>query len=90
VTAQLACLVVETEDADAHGYEPVLADGRAVGYVSSGGFGHVVGESIALAYLPVEHAEPGTRLEVELLGERRPAEVVREPLYDPANERLRA
>ena len=57
----LACLAVETEDADPHGYEPVRADGTPIGYVASGGYGHVVEQSIALAYLPVEHAEPGTR-----------------------------
>jgi dimethylglycine dehydrogenase len=56
--------------------------------VASGGYGHVVEQSIAFAYLPVECAEPGTRLEVEILGERRAATVVPQPLYDPHNERL--
>jgi dimethylglycine dehydrogenase len=88
VTQRLVCLAVDTPDADAHGYEPVVADGASIGYVASGGYGHVVEQSIALAYLPIEHAEPGTPLAVELLGECRPATVVREPLYDPANERL--
>ena len=46
------------------------------------------GTAIALAYLPVAQAEPGTALAVTILGERRPARVVAEPLYDPANERL--
>ena len=59
-----------------------------LGYVTSGGFGHTVGTAIALAYLPVAHAEPGTELAVAILGERRPARVVAEPLYDPANEKL--
>ena len=39
------------------------ADGTPIGYVAAGGYGHVVEQSIALAYLPVEHAEPGTRLD---------------------------
>jgi dimethylglycine dehydrogenase len=89
VERTLACLVVDTDDADAHGYEPVYAGDRLAGYVTSGGYGHTVGVSIALSYLPVELAAPGTRLEVELLGERRPARVARQPLYDPSNERLR-
>jgi glycine cleavage system aminomethyltransferase T len=88
VSRRLACLVVDTPDADAHGYEPVFADGGSIGYVASGGYGHAVEKSIALAYLPVEHAEPGTPVTVELLGERRPATVVQAPLYDPANVRL--
>ena len=71
VRRTLACLTVETEDADPHGYEPVRMDGTPIGYVAAGGYGHVVEQSIALAYLPVEHAEPGTRLTVDILGEPR-------------------
>jgi dimethylglycine dehydrogenase len=56
--------------------------------VTSGGFGHTDGSAIALAYLPASFADPGTELAVEILGERRPARVVAEPLYDPRNERL--
>jgi dimethylglycine dehydrogenase len=46
--------------------------------------------SIALAYVRTDLSAPGTQLEVEILGERRPAVVAREPLYDPGNLRLRA
>ena len=88
VRRTLACLTVQTEDADPHGNEPVRADGKPIGYVAAGGYGHVVEQSIALAYLPVEHAEPGTRLTVDILGEPRPAVVVPQPIYDPQNHRL--
>ena len=87
----LSCLVVDADGADAHGYEPVYAGAeRPVAYVSSGGYGHVVERSIALAYLPAAHAAVGTELEVGILGERRPAVVAEQPLYDPLNERLRS
>lgn len=87
----LSCLVVDDAGADAHGHEPVYAGGPTpVAYVSSGGYGHTVGASIALAYLLPEHATVGTELEVELLGERRPATVTAQPLYDPAGQRLRS
>jgi dimethylglycine dehydrogenase len=86
---ELSCLVVGGADHDCHGYEPVYdGAGPPIAYVASGGFGHLVGKSIALSYLPVEQAAPGTALSVELLGERYPARVVEQPLYDPANERL--
>jgi glycine cleavage system aminomethyltransferase T len=49
-----------------------------------------VGASIAYAYLPVELAVPGTRSEVEVFGERVPATVSEEPLWDPKGERIRA
>jgi len=84
----LACVVIDAADADAHAYEPVLADGRTIGYVASGGYGHRVEKSIAFSYLPTAYLEPGTQLEIMILGERRPALVVDQPLYDPKNERL--
>jgi dimethylglycine dehydrogenase len=85
----LSCLVIDAEQADAHGHEPVYAhDGRPIAYVASGGFGHTIGQSIALAYLPREHAAVGTRLEVAILGERQAARVADQPLYDRAGERL--
>jgi len=84
----LACLVMDATDADAHGFEPIFADGKPIAYVASGGYGHTTQKSIAFSYLPVEFATPGTQLEIGILGDRRPAEVVEGPLYDPKNERL--
>ena len=52
--------------------------------------GHAVGQSLAFAYVHPASAAPGTALEVEILGERRPARVLESPAYDPKNERLRA
>ncbi len=85
----LSCIVVDDDGADAHGHEPVFAGhDRPIAYVASGGYGHTLGVSIALSYLPAEHSRIGTELEVEILGDRRPARVVAQPLYDPENERL--
>jgi len=56
---------------------------------SSGGYGHRVGKSIALGYIPPEFAAPGTKLEVEVLGKKLPAEVVSMPMYDPENQRMK-
>ena len=85
---ELACLVVDADDADCHGFEPVFDRADPIAYVASGGYGHTVEQSIALAYLPVAKAVPGTELEIGVLGERRRATVVEQPLYDPSNERL--
>jgi dimethylglycine dehydrogenase len=84
----LACLVVDAVEADPHGYEPILAGDETIGYVAAGGYGHRVEKTIALAYLPTAYLEPGTGLEVGILGARRSARVVEQPLYDPGNERL--
>jgi glycine cleavage system aminomethyltransferase T len=88
---KLVSLVLEDPRSIALGSEPVrAADGAIVGRVTSGGFGYAVGSSIALAYVPLASAEPGTQLEVDIFGEWVPAEVRAEPLYDPKGERVRA
>ena len=83
-------LLVEARDADAAPVSIVYRRGEAVGLVTSGGFGHRLGHSIALAYVRTDLTAPGTALEVEILGERCRAVVAREPLYDPDNLRLRS
>jgi glycine cleavage system aminomethyltransferase T/glycine/D-amino acid oxidase-like deaminating enzyme len=85
----LSCLVLTDPRAVALGSEPVRVEGAAVGRVTSGGYGYTVERSIAYAYLPAESAEPGQPVEVEIFGEWVAGEVVAEPLFDPAGERIR-
>src|SRR5690242_6482645 len=88
---RLVCLTLEDSRSIALGSEPVRTDtGEIVGRVTSGGFGYAVGASIAYAYVPVAHAEPGMRMAVDIFGEWVPAEIRAEPLYDPKGERVRA
>ena len=90
VPRQLVCLVCQAEDADPWGYNPIFNGDEIVGMTSSGGYGHRTDKSIALGYVPPALAAPGTRLEVEVLGQKLAAEVVAMPLYDPKNERMKA
>ncbi len=83
-------LIVEARAADAAAVSMVHRGKEVVGLVTSGGYGYRLRKSIALAYVRTDLAQPGTELEVEVLGERRPALVGCEPLYDPQNARLRA
>ncbi len=87
---RLATFVVDAQDADAWGDEPIWKDGKVVGFVTSGGYAHYSGKSVALGLVPREMIEPETRVEIEILGERRPARLVTEPLLDPQGERMRA
>jgi dimethylglycine dehydrogenase len=89
-TRRLVTLVVDAADADASGDEPVWHDGAVVGWVTSGGYGHCVAKSIALAYVPAALAGETRGFEVEMLGERRPAERAPRPLYDPSGARMRS
>jgi 4-methylaminobutanoate oxidase (formaldehyde-forming) len=89
---RLRCLTLADPTAIAIGNEPIRTQdgGRVVGWVTSGGYGYSVGKSIAYGYLPVEQAAFGTPLDIEIVGERIPAEVAREPLWDPKGERIKA
>lgn len=90
IPLKLVCLAIEAEDADAHGYNPIYHNGEKVGMTSSGGYGHRTRTSIALGYVKPESAEAGTKMEVEILGVKRPAEVVSMPIYDPKNEKMKS
>lgn len=80
--------------ADVLGDEPIWHGGEVVGWVTSGGYGHHVGRSIALGYVPTAISTPdgpgGEGFEIEIIGQRRPARLQPEPLFDPAGLRMRA
>jgi dimethylglycine dehydrogenase len=85
-------VVMEVAGADCEvvGYESIMKDGEAVGYVTSGAYGHCIGKSLAAGYVPTALAREGARFEVDILGEMRTATVRLEPLYDPQGARLRS
>jgi 4-methylaminobutanoate oxidase (formaldehyde-forming) len=87
---KLCCLVLADARAVALGSEPVRVGERIVGRVTSGGYGYTVERSIAYAYLPAADAVEGRDVAVEIFGEWIPGVVAREPLYDPAGEKIRA
>ena len=90
VNSRLVMLEVTAGDADAYGDECIWFADQAVGRVTSGSWGHRIEKSLAFGFVRPELASPGTRLEVEILDERRPAVVVKSPCYDPENKKVRA
>lgn len=86
---QRVFMVVDALDADVMGDEPIWVDGKVAGWVTSGGFGHFVNQSLAQGYLPTELVKPGVQLEIEILGERRPARLQMDPPFDPEAKRMR-
>ncbi len=69
----------------------VDGDWRVVGYVTSGGYAHGVGKSMAQGYVPAELSgnESEDMFEIEILGVRRKARINVDPPFDPAGERMR-
>ena len=86
---QRVFMVVDALDADVMGDEPIWVDGKVAGWVTSGGFGHYVNQSLAQGYLPSELVKPDVQLEIEILGERRPARLQMDPPFDPEAKRMR-
>jgi dimethylglycine dehydrogenase len=87
---RLAAFTVDAADADALGDEPIWHDGKVVGWVTSGAYGHSVQRSLALGYIPASLAGADSGFEIELIGERRKAERQAMPAFDPTGTRMRA
>ena len=87
---RLSTFAVEADDADAIGDEPIWRDGKVIGWVTSGGYGHCVGKSLAMGYIEKAHADAETGFEIEIIGERRPAVRLAAPAYDPAGAAMRS
>ena len=62
------------------GYE-VLIDGIRAGWVTSGCPSPTLAKNIGLCYLPVEHAQPGQRIQVVVRGQAVDAITVPTPFY---------
>jgi dimethylglycine dehydrogenase len=86
---RLITLDIDATNADAIGDEPIFHDGRVVGWVTSGGYGHSVGKSLAMGYVENAVADAITGFEVELIGERRAAVRLAEAAFDPSGARMR-
>ena len=86
----LVAILLEDPRSVALGNEPVRIDGEICGRVTTGGYGYTLERSIAYAYVPPDHAEPGTAVEVEIFGQWIAGETAAEPLFDPKMERIKA
>ncbi len=87
---RLATFSVDAADADAIGDEPIWHEGRVVGWVTSGAYGHRVQRSLALGYIPAALAAATEGFEIEIIGERRRARRESTAVLDPAGVRMRA
>ena len=86
---KLVTLEVDANGADASGFEPVWQNGGRVGFITSGGFGHTVDKSLALALVQPEQAEVGRELSVHVVGVERGARVIAPSPYDPDGKAMR-
>ena len=77
---QLVVLEVDAAEADIVSYEPVFINDEVQGYCTSGGFSHYAEKSIAFALVPRAMVTDDLVVEIEILGQRRNAKRLLEPL----------
>ena len=74
--------------------EAIVRDGKIVGPVTSGNYGHALGGAIGLGYVPAGGQSDddvlGATYEIEVAGQRHTAIASLQPMYDPKSERIRA
>jgi dimethylglycine dehydrogenase len=86
---KLVTLVIDVDGIDVSNDEAILQDGTAIGYISSGGYGHHVQKSMAMGFVPIAQSKAGTKLQVEILGTFYTAQVQGAPLYDANGANMR-
>ncbi|MBT0956661.1 FAD-dependent oxidoreductase [Alphaproteobacteria bacterium KMM 3653] len=73
--------------------EPILRDGKVVGYLSSGSYGHTLGAAVGLGYVPCAGESRDDIMKstysIEVAGEIIEAKASLAPLYDPKSERVK-
>ena len=90
LSKKLCCMTIDDPSKVVMGNEPILIDGRPMGFVTSANYGYSIGRGVAYGYLPIEHAEVGSKVQIEYFGELLDATVSREPLYDPEMVKLKS
>jgi glycine cleavage system aminomethyltransferase T len=84
---RLECFALETP-LPVYGGEAMIANGRVIGMTTSGDFGHSVGRSLVLGYVPSEYFGQNS-MEIEAFGRRSLVTRIDGCIYDPKNERIR-
>ena len=72
------------------GSEPIKFGEKVIGRIKSGGQGYSINKAIGYAYIPIEHAESGTELDVEFFGKWVSGVVSATPLYDPTGSKIKS
>ena len=88
-TRRFVVMEVAAQDADVVGYESIIKGDQAIGYVTSGAYGHCIGRSLAAGFVPTQYANEGEVFTIDILGHVAEAVVRLRPLYDPQGLRLR-
>jgi len=74
--------------------EAIIRDGKIVGPITSGNYGHHLGAAVGLGYVSCQDQSDAdilsSRYEIEIAGQRHPATASIQPMYDPTSAKVRA
>jgi 4-methylaminobutanoate oxidase (formaldehyde-forming) len=92
-TRRLVNVLLSSPDHDLFGDEPVYRDGKPVGVVRSGGFGHSLGAACGIAEVRADEPLTAAALaagvfEIDVAGTRVPTQVSLRPFFDPERSRI--
>ena len=87
---KLVTLEVDSSDSDASGFEPIWKNGKRVGFITSGGYGHRIQKSLAMGLINTDLAESGEEIDVHIVGKEKKAKIIPVSPYDPKGELMRA
>ena len=87
---QLVSLSLDYTKAAAHAGASVLHDGRIVGTVTSGAWGHRVSRNLAYAFVDQAIVEVGRKVHVQILGSDVEGSIIATSPYDPNGQRMRS
>ena len=82
--------VIDVDDADVIGNNPIYNNNEVVGRATSGGYGWRMNKSLALAMVHPDQSKVGNELSIEILGKRYKCKVLNDSPHDPENEKLRS
>ena len=88
LSKKLVALKVDAAQAPAHGGASLLQNGKVVGTITSGDWGHRVGMNLAYAFVDAALADEGSIMQLNLLGDLVDAEVISPSPYDPDHARM--
>ena len=86
---RLRTFLVDADGIDVLGDEPIWHGGRVCGRVTSGGYAHASGKSVALGFVPRELADEEDGWSIEIIDDKRAAVLQLAPLFDPDGARMR-
>ena len=89
LSRKLVLIEINSLDADASGYEPLWYANEKIGFITSGGYGHYLKKSLAMALVDKRFSKVGTKLDTHIVGEKRDAIVIENCPYDPNGLKIR-